>query len=86
VKGFKESQLLKREAAIFRLDAPGGEHAVAIVVSASLFPGDFDFSPTYTIAGEVTLEVRFLPVPGGEEYCILVSPNPKAFEAKALIF
>jgi hypothetical protein len=86
VEGFRELQFLKKDAVAYRLETPAGDHAVAIIVPAAWFPADFDPSATYAVAGDVALEVRFLPVPGGDEYCIFVSTNPKAFEAKALIF
>jgi len=86
VSGFQAFQFLNKPASGFRMLAPSGEHAVAIVVDSAWFPDDFDFSATYSVTRDVELEVRFLPVPGRDEVCIFVARDPKPFETKALIF
>jgi len=86
VAAYSEIDFLSKPAGAYRLESPTGEHAVVVVVAAAWFPEDFDFTATYSVSGDVPLEVRFLKVPDGDDYCVLVSPNPKAFEAKALIF
>lgn len=86
IAGFAEIKFLKKDALAYRLETPAGDHAVAIIVPAVWFPSEFDPSASYAIAGDVALEVRFIPFNDGEQYCVFVSTNPKAFEAKALIF
>jgi hypothetical protein len=86
IAGFDEIKFLKKDAVVYRLELPAGDHPVAIIVPAVWFPADFDWSASYAIAGDVALEVRFIRFDNDEQYCIFVAANPKAFEAKALIF
>jgi len=86
IAGFDEVKFLKKDALVYRLETPAGDHAVAIIVPSVWFPADFDPSASYAIAGDVALEVRFIRFDDDEQYCIFVAANPKAFEAKALIF
>ena len=86
IAGFAEFKFLKKDALAYRLETAAGDHAVAIIVPAVWFPADFDRSASYAISGDVALEVSFKFFDDDEQCCIFVAANPKAFEAKALIF
>jgi hypothetical protein len=85
VIGFQETRFLNKEAVAYRLEAPGASAAL-IVVNRAYFPVGFDFSSTYVIEGDEQVEIRFYQAPNEDEVCILVAPNVKPFQSKALIF
>jgi hypothetical protein len=86
VLGFGQAPFLKKSGDVYRLQAAGGQEAVAIIVSASWFPGGFDFSATYSVIGADTVEVRFRELPDADMYCIVVARDLRPFEERPLIF
>ena len=86
VAGYQSSVAFLNKSAIgYRLQGPGGEPGVLIVVDKDYFPPVFDFSATYVIQGNEQLDIRFLVTQDKSLVCILIAPDLQPFQAKKLI-